>query len=112
MAAIDGVPIDEILTPPDEPVIVSYLLRLFQDIALTRGVIAGGMMVMPAALSHQEILAWQINTRRRLEPWEVQAIVRLDLAWRSANGKKLTTDSIVRELQDLGFLGKPRDPGA
>lgn len=32
-------------------------------------------------LSHQELLAWQINMRRSLQPWEISFLRRLSMEW-------------------------------
>lgn len=34
-----------------------------------------------AALSHKELLAWQANMRRPLQPWEISMLRRLSLSW-------------------------------
>lgn len=58
--------------PRVPPVALGYLIEYLFDVG---PVSAGGFGPVP--LTHQELLAWQINMRRRLQPWEVSMLRRL-----------------------------------
>lgn len=57
------------------PYLVDYLFEV--------GPAAGGGFG-PAQISHQELLAWQVNMRRMLQPWEISMLRRLSLDWITA----------------------------
>lgn len=35
----------------------------------------------PVPLTHSELLAWQVNMRRMLQPWEIDVLRRLSMQW-------------------------------
>lgn len=66
--------------PPDQ---VEYLWRWFGEISLARGSSGWG----PLPISYMEIDAWSRLTSTVLEPWEVDAIRRLDMIYLSAQAE-------------------------
>lgn len=52
---------------------------------------AGGMG--PAPLTHQELLAWQQNMRRFLQPWEISMLRRLSIEWISESHRAEERDA-------------------
>lgn len=67
---------DEGGTPDLPEVSCPYLAEVFFEIGPT---LQGGMG--PAPLTHQEIRAWQENTRVQLTAWEARGLRRLSHAW-------------------------------
>lgn len=53
-----------------------YLIDYLLEVGPTE---SGGLG--PAPLSHQELLAWQMNMRRFLQPWEISMLRRLSMEW-------------------------------
>jgi hypothetical protein len=53
-----------------------YLLDILMDVGPTS---ATGLGVAP--ITEQELLAWQLNRGRRLQPWECSIIKRLSKEW-------------------------------
>ena len=64
----------EPLIGPDFPQELSYIWSVFLHLSNARSVGFSG----PNPLSYQEIKAWMEVTDNNLEPWEVEAIKRLD----------------------------------
>lgn len=64
--------IDKGRRPPVPEVPCQYLVEILFDVGPT---MAGGMGPVP--ISELELLAWQINRRRFLQPWEAQFVRRL-----------------------------------
>lgn len=59
---------------PDAP--LPYLIEYLFEVGPTQG---GGFG--PTPITHAEILAWQTNMRRTLQPWEVSMLRRLSVQW-------------------------------
>ncbi len=53
-----------------------YLMEYLFEVGPAEG---GGFG--PTPLSQQELLAWQLNMRRRLAPWEISMLRRLSVQW-------------------------------
>ncbi len=62
---------------PEAP--LPYLLEYLFEVGPTQG---GGFGPVP--ISHSELLAWQENMRRRLQPWELTLMRRLSMEWIAA----------------------------
>lgn len=57
----------------------------------------------PTVLSHQELLAWQLNMRRMLQPWEISMLRRLSaeyLAFSREAESNLCPSPYVAELTE------------
>lgn len=54
-----------------------------------------------APISHQELLAWQINMRRMLQPWELQMLRRLSIEWVSEMDRAEEPDAKAPWLGDV-----------
>ena len=59
---------------PEAP--LPYLLDYLFEVGPAQG---GGFGPVP--LSHSELLAWQMNMRRFLAPWEIAMLRRLSVLW-------------------------------
>lgn len=59
---------------PEAP--LPYLMDLLFEVGPAQG---GGFGPLP--ITHQELLAWQVNMRRFLQPWEVSMLRRLSVEW-------------------------------
>lgn len=59
---------------PEAP--LPYLLDYLFEVGPAQG---GGFGPVP--LSHSELLAWQMNMRRFLAPWEISMLRRLSVLW-------------------------------
>lgn len=66
-----------LLTPPP-PDALRYLLGWFDELSAGRADNAAGG---PRRLSWADLHHWALATCRRLQPWELQALRRLDHAW-------------------------------
>lgn len=62
---------------PEFPFALAYLLDWFQELQLSRT----GNGFGPNPIAYQEIEAWQRLNGIELEPWEIQALKRIDLEW-------------------------------
>ena len=58
-------------------------LQYLMDYLFEVGPAAGGGFG-PSPITHQELLAWQVNMRRMLQPWEISMLRRLSFEWISA----------------------------
>lgn len=64
------------LIPPRVPLFAAYLWEWYQELNGSRQV---GMAANP--LTYTEIQAWAAMTGRKPDPWEVEQLKTLDLAW-------------------------------
>lgn len=63
-----------------EPRVPEAPLPYLFDLLMEVGPAASGGFG-PSPLSYQELLAWQVATRRTLQPWEVSMLRRLSVEW-------------------------------
>ena len=65
------------LAVPDKPPSVEYLWEYWRELHRCRNNFGWGHM----HLTHLEIDAWKRNTKRKLDPWELEAILQVDNAY-------------------------------
>lgn len=75
----------ELEDAPEMPELLGYLWAIFKELSRTRS--HNGFNFMP--LQFVEIDAWRRLTKRKLDPWEVSAILRLDALYIQSLGKKV-----------------------
>lgn len=67
----------ELRDAPELPAYAAHVWRDFLDLHASRGSTGFG----PARITWQDIACWQSVTGARLLPWEVTALLKLDLAY-------------------------------
>lgn len=80
---------------PPVPAPAQYLLSWFWDLWSSRS--GGGGMSSPY-LTQGDILAWRLNTRTNLQPWEYRALRAMADAAGGQSDRKAT--EVLREIEE------------